>query len=349
MLEIGSLDPGDRVDAPLAVRTNRGLAPYADGFYLTLELGNATGELPAKAWLGPDEDAAQQLDATLDTGDVIQATGRVTEYRGRLEVSIEGPPERLAPDAIDPSAFVPTSQAHLGRILREVLARARAITDDALRELVLDAWTDETLQARLVEHPATKRHHRAHLGGLIEHVHALLVLAEGLIRAHPGLDRDLLTAAILLTAPGKLDEHSVTASIEITDAGRLLGPTTLADDDLRTRLDAAGLHAPRALRLRHAVLAHRGRGEGSPVAPRTPEALAMRELARLDVRLARTLEAADRMRSAGEVSGWAEETRAWLDVWQPEGPDALDVDGDDPEAEVGTVTRGGHDPARARG
>lgn len=319
MPEIASLTPGDRWAGPLAVRATKGVSPYADGFFLTLELGDATGELPAKVWLGPDEDAAKRLDAELAVGDVVDVTARATEYRERLELSIEIPPEILDPDTIDATDFVPASEHHLGRLTRNLLGAARSIEHDALRQLVLDVWTDETLQDALVHAPATKRHHRAHLGGLVEHTHAMLVLAEALVYLHAELDRDLLIAAVLLHGLGKLDEHETTAAIEITDAGRLAGPVALTDARLTRRLDQSDLDPEHALRLRHAVLAHRGRGEGSPVSPRTPEAVALRGIERLDVDVARTLQAAEAMREEETTSGWSKMTRGYLDVWQASG------------------------------
>lgn len=314
MLDVPAVDPGQTVDARLAVRASRGLKPYADGYLVRLTLGNATGSLPGKVWMGPDEERARAVADRLETGTVVEVHGRATEYRGRVELSLEEPPSTVPEDEVDPTRFVPGSDRHLGRLLRSVLERARAIEDRELRELVLGPWTDETLQRRLVQAPATKSHHRALRGGLLERVHALLGLAQALIEDRRPLDGDLLAAAIMLAPLGSLDEHAVGPAIEITDAGRLVGPVVLADQRLRERLDEVDLAPERALRLRHAVLAHRGRGEGSPVAPRTPEAVALCTLEDADARVARTLEAADRMRREGEPAAWAPETNAYLDL-----------------------------------
>lgn len=314
MVEIASLEPGESVDGQLAVRAVRGVKPYAQGFFLTLELGDATGSLPAKVWLGPDEAAARALDQTIEPGDVLQVDGRATEYRGRLELAIETAPEVVDADDVDPRDYLPTADAHLGRRLLDVLTRARSIDDDALRELVLSVWTDETLQRRLVVAPATKSHHRCRLGGLLEHAHALVRLADEVTRCSPGLDRDLLVAGALLKPLGTLDELAWDAAIEITDAGRLVGPAALADDRLAEALDAVDLEPERALRLRHVVqAAHAGEGYG-PGAPRTPEAVALAAIDRLDVRVARAVEGASELLDDGETAGWPDAHAGYLDV-----------------------------------
>lgn len=314
MLDLADVEPGDVADARLAVRASRGVKPYADGFLLTLTLGNATGSIPAKLWLGPDEERAREVADRLDIGAVLDVHARATEYRGRVELSLEDPPDTVPPDEVDPARFVPGSDRHLGRLLRAVLERARAIEDPGLREVVLAAWADDERQRALVEAPATKRDHRARRGGLLERAHDLVAVADALARVHAGLDADLLAAAALLAPLGGLDEHATGTAIEITDAGRLLGPVALADERLAELLEDADLDDERALRLRHAVLAHRGKSEASPVAPRTPEAVALRALERADARVARTLGAAASMREDGEATGWPSGTNGYLDV-----------------------------------
>lgn len=330
MLDVAAVEPGQTVDARLAVRASRGLKPYADGYLVRVTLGNANGSLPAKVWMGPDEERARAVADRLAVGTVVEVHARASEYRGRVELSLEEPPATVPDEEVDAARFVPGSDRHLGRLLLDVLERARAIDDPGLRGLVLEPWTDEALQERIVQAPATKSHHRARRGGLLERVHALLDLAEALGQAHPGLDGDLLAAAVLLAPLGSLDEHAVGPSIEITDEGRLVGPVVLADQRLRERLEAAELAPERALRLRHAVLAHRGRGDASPVAPRTPEAVALSAIEDADARVARTHEAAERMRREDEVAGWARETNAYLDLrgraGEPAGDEAQTVE-----------------------
>lgn len=314
MLDIGELSTGERIHAPLAVRATRGLAPYAEGFYLTMTLGNATGEIPAKVWLGPDEDHARELDAGIDVGDVLAVEARAREYRDRLELSIETPPEHVDPAQVDPRAFLPASDAHLGRLVHAIVDLARSIGDHALRELTLSVWREGPLRRILVAAPATKGHHRAHLGGLLEHAHATARLATTTAELAEGLDRDILLAGALLAPLGTLDELTWGAAVEITDAGRLLGPAALADDRLRGLLQERAIDRGRALRLRHIVRAANAIEGRGPASPRTPEAVVLAAIRRLDVDVARAVQAAGQLAEDGDTSGWPTGYGGYLDV-----------------------------------
>ncbi len=312
MVELPHVEPGDTVNAQLAVRETRGIKPYADGHLLVLILGNATGQITAKLWLGPSQDRARELAQTYDVGTVVNVHANVTEYKGRPELSLQEPPSTVDHDAIEPAAFVPGSNRHLGFLMRGVLERARAITDEDLRETVLQPWTDERTQNAIANAPASKRNHRAYRGGLLERVHALLSLTDTVCSVYPNLEEDLLTAAILLYPLGALEEHDVTTAIEITDEGRLLGPALLADQHAHERARDAMLSPDRAIRLRHALLVLNG--AMMKVAPRTPEGVAARWIERLDANVTRTLEAVRRMQEDGEDAGWSPETKQYLDI-----------------------------------
>lgn len=312
MVNLANVQPGESVNAQLAVRETRGIKPYADGHLLALVLGNATGQITAKLWLGPSQDRARELAQRYDVGTVINVHANVTEYRGRPELSLQEPPSTVDHDTIEPAAFVPGSNRHLGFLLRAVLERTRAMNDDTLRDLVLRTWSNEEAQNKIAEAPASKRNHRAYRGGLLERVHALLVLSDTVTATYPSLDEDLLAAAILLHTLGSLEEHSVTAAIRITDEGRLLGPAVLADQHVQEDMERASLSPDRSVRLRHIIVVLNGAAMN--VTPRTPEAVAARWIERLDARLMRTLEAADRMQEEGQTAGWAPETKQYLDI-----------------------------------
>ena len=48
---LAALRTGDRIEALLAVREKRGIAPYRGGHVQTLVLGDRTGSLAGKVWL----------------------------------------------------------------------------------------------------------------------------------------------------------------------------------------------------------------------------------------------------------------------------------------------------------
>lgn len=318
MTDLGEIEEGDLVEAPLAVRDVDPPRAFDGGHLVRLELGNATGSLPAKLWLGPDEEAARSVSDRLETGDVLAVTAPVQRYRDRLELSLEAPPEPA--EDVDPAQLVPSTNAHVGRRLHRCLRAACSIDHDVLRRVVLHVWRDETTRQALAQAPATKRRHRSHLGGWIEHVTCELELAETLARLHHDLDRDLLVAGVLLHDLGRLDAYDAEAAIDLTREGRLVGTAALADDRLEAALEACQAPESLATHLRHMVLSHAGRPEwGAAVEPATPEAIALHAIERLDTRLARVLEVARDRRQRGELSGYCSRLGRHLELRDPLG------------------------------
>jgi 3'-5' exoribonuclease len=316
MSDLGEVDEGDVVDATLAVRRVDEPNAYDGGHVLRLELGDASGSLPAKLWLGPDGERAREVADALEPGEVVDVQAPVRAYRGRLELNLETPPEPA--EDWDPAALLPSTDAHVGRRLHRCLRAARSIDDDALRRVVLHVWTDEATREAIARSPATKRRHRAHLGGWIEHVHAELALAETLLELHAELDRDLLVAGVLLHDVGRLDAYRAEAAIDLTQEGRLLGTAALADARLEAALDACGVDGDRALHLRHMVLSHAGRPDwGAPVEPATPEAIALHAIESLDTRLARALEVVADRRERGRLAGYSKRLNRHLELADP--------------------------------
>jgi 3'-5' exoribonuclease len=316
MTDLGEVSEGDIVDAPLAVRRVDAPTAYDGGHLVRLELGNATGVLPAKLWLGPDEDRAREVAASIEPGDVLAVAAPVRTYRDRLELNLEAVPAEA--EDWEPGELLPSTDAHVGRRLHRCLRAARSIADEQVRRVVLHVWTDEATRAAIARAPATKRRHRAHLGGWIEHVHAELALAETLADLHPELDRDLLVAGVLLHDLGRLDAYEAETTIDLTREGRLLGTAALADERLQRALTVCAIDRDRALHLRHVALAHAGRADwGAAVEPVTPEAIAVHAIERLDTRLARVLEVAGERRQRGKTSGYSSKLGRFLELADP--------------------------------
>jgi 3'-5' exoribonuclease len=140
--------------------------------------------------------------------------------------------------------------------------------------------------------PAGIRHHHAYIGGLLEHVVALLEGAERLLPLYPEVDRDLLLMGVFLHDVGKVRELSYSRSLIYTDEGQLLGHLVIGVEMLTEKVarvpDLTGESFPRELllRLKHMILAHHGTYEfGSPKLPMTPEAIALHYLDNFDAKV----------------------------------------------------------------
>lgn len=101
------------------------------------------------------------------------------------------------------------------------------------------------------------------------------------------MNRDLVLAGVLLHDVGKTAELSYARSFGYTDAGNLIGHISMEAQWIQRAAEGIpGFPEELRLQLLHIVLSHHGRLEfGSPVLPKTPEALLVHYLDDLDGKL----------------------------------------------------------------
>lgn len=306
MLDLSDLLPGQHIQGRLAVRRKQGMARYQGGHYYTLVLGNATGELPAKVWQGPDEAAVRAQYEALAAGDVLRVRARVSEYRDRLELSLDQPPEPVDPDLIEPTAFVPRAPGDTRAQARRIVSAARSLDDTTFQALALAIWEDEDRQARLLEAPGGTRDRHACLGGLVQRVHGLTQLVDPLCQVAPALDRDLVMAGALLAEVGQVEALRWDGAVRATRRGRLVGLAALSDEIVQaTAGDLGGLDLDRVCQLRHLILARPRRRHAPGLAPSTPEAWILHALLDLESETTRVLAEQQAILEAGDRHGWS--------------------------------------------
>lgn len=253
------------------------------GQFLTLSLGDKTGQILARVW-----EKAPELAETFEEGDVVKVLGEAEEYLGRLQVIVD----KLRPateDEYDLEDFLP----HTERDIEEMLATVRETITSAenpyLRALLDRFFTDEEFVAAFSRAPAARRIHHAYLGGLLEHVVEVVVLCQTVLTLYPQINRDPLMTGALLHDVGKTKEFTYEGDMDYSDEGRLLGHVVLSERMITERMAEIPDFPPElALRLRHLVVSHHGRYEwGSPRRPKTLEACALHYIENLDAQVNR--------------------------------------------------------------
>ncbi|MCF7786987.1 MAG: HD domain-containing protein [Prosthecobacter sp.] len=149
---------------------------------------------------------------------------------------------------------------------------------------------------------AARRHHHARRGGLVEHVAQMMRCAVALAGLYPQLNRDLMIAGVLFHDCGKLWENAYAESgftMPYNLTAEMLGHIPLGLE-LVNKLWRDLLDDPAAaewtslepaseivrLHLLHLIAAHHGTHEfGSPVLPKTPEAVALHHVDNIDAKL----------------------------------------------------------------
>jgi len=250
---IAELRPGDQLGGVFAcVRKDR-LTTRTGSPYLSLELRDRSGTLPARVF----GDAHFQA-ARFERGDLVHVSGRVERFRGELQGELSSV-RRADPGEADPADFLPVAYRDLDELDGFLEHLAAEVHDRDLRRLLDSFLADDAFRAELRRAPCTRAGHHAYLGGLLEHTVAVATLAHEACVLHPRLRPDLLIAAALLHDIGKTREFALGAEIGLSEEGRLVGHLSLGHRLVVERVAALdGFPREKSLALEHCVLGHHG-------------------------------------------------------------------------------------------
>lgn len=252
--------------------------------YLSLLLGDRTGNLEARMWEG----VAEVVD-TFDRDDFVEVKGLVQVYRNRPQMQVHTI-HRLDDTGVQLADFVPHTAHDVNVMWTELRAAVAAVANPHLRAL-LDAFLDDPeIAPRYRAAPAAKTMHHAVLGGLLEHVTSLVRLARAVTPNYPIVDPDLLLAGIVLHDLGKIYELDYRRTFSYTTPGKLLGHMAIVLNLLQAKVAAVPGFPPKLKMLvEHLILSHHGHHEfGSPTLPAFPEALLLHYLDDLDSKMEST-------------------------------------------------------------
>ena len=265
--------------------------------YYEVELADTGGSLKLKAW--QDSPAFPQVEV-LKGREFVCASGHWQQSEYGLEARDWG----LRPLKDDETEGVMAGPEAL---------RKKQATDYEWMEQTCGGLTDPRLRAvcalffekfgaRFRRTGAARKNHHARRGGLVEHTAQMMRCADAIAGVYPNLNRDLLLAGVLFHDCGKLWENSfpekgftmpydfraelmghISIGVEIVNA--LWRETSESDAAAGWKtLEPSDDHV--RLHLLHLVLSHHGQLEfGSPVMPKTPEAIALHFVDNIDARL----------------------------------------------------------------
>jgi len=198
--------------------------------------------------------------------------------------------------------FLPSSRRSIQEMIDE-LHQVIGDLNQPWQDLVGHILLDEDFIGKFANAPAARTLHHAYVGGLMEHTLSMASIARYLARLYPYVNLDLLLSGVLLHDSGKPFEYDTSASFNFTDEGRLVGHISRAL--IMVEQAAAALHNFRdedLQQLLHLIASHHGILEwGSPVVPKTLEAILLHQIDLLDSRVQGFY---DYLRSEGGKSLW---------------------------------------------
>jgi 3'-5' exoribonuclease len=265
--------------------------------YCELMLADACDRMTLRVWA---DHPAYKVCSAMSSADFIEISGEFLKHsqfglearkwmvrplsEGERNALLQGPPDLRAKQATD-----------WDFILRTV----EAVNDPRLRglcEALIAEFGD-----RFRRTAAARNYHHARRGGLVEHTAQMMRVGAAIAPLYLQLNADLLVAGILFHDSGKLWENQLPENgftMGFDERGELMGHISigleLVNSLWRKLLSDHGEEwknlAPASedvrLHLLHLIGAHHGEPEfGSPVSPKTPEAMALHYIDNLDARL----------------------------------------------------------------
>ena len=276
--------------------------------YLKCMIRDASGEISARAWSFEEP----QFDAIAQAGFVF-IRGSTQAYQGQIQLILEQiEPREVTGDEM--LALLPSTTKDIGEMFGRVSELLRSMAHPSMRALAEQYLGDERLMEDFRRAPAAMSVHHAWIGGLLEHTHQMMELADRMLPLYPGLNRDLVLFSLFAHDLGKTVELDWERGFNYTTDGQLIGHVVRGAIWLQIKAAAAARSSSERLPgetlrvLQHILVSHHGLLEhGAAKVPATPEAVFVAMLDNLDAKTQASLSVAKR-----EFAGGGE----WTDkVW----------------------------------
>jgi 3'-5' exoribonuclease len=276
-----------------AERVTRDQKPYCE-----LTLADAAGRMTLRVWSDhPDYQACDSLTPS----DFIELSG---EFQQHQQFGLEARKWKVRHLAVQERIDVLQGPPQLRRkqdtdwsYIRECI---QSIGDPRLRTLC-ELFANEHGD-RFRRTAGARTYHHARRGGLVEHVAQMMRVSMAIAPLYPELNLDLLIAGVLFHDSGKLWENHLPDSgfaMGYDERGELIGHISIglelvnslwrkiqSEDNINAWSNLTPASDDVRMHLLHLIGAHHGEPQfGSPVPPKTPEAMALNYIDNLDARL----------------------------------------------------------------
>ncbi len=273
------LRPGDDLVNELFLLQDVARRTTKDGRPFLLFLArDKTGAVSGVFWDVPDH-----VNSWVRSGEIVLLTGRVNNYKDSLQINTTDLIQNQTTQMGELLPSSPRPQDEMILELKQIINSLGSPWQKLLSHILLaDSFLPQFANA-----PAARQMHHAYIGGVLEHTLSMAAIAETLAKHYPYVNRDLLISGVLLHDMGKTIEYDVAGSFNFTEDGRLIGHILRAIIIIEKAAAELGDIPPEDVQqLVHLIAAHHGNLEwGSPVEPKTLEALLLHQIDLLDSRI----------------------------------------------------------------
>lgn len=272
--------------------------------YIAMYVCDRTGQVNGRMW-----QATEAVYASLPKPGFVHIKGRSELYQNNLQIVINS--VRLVDeDEVCLDDFLAKTDKDVDQLFAELKDMLQGVENPEFKALI-DAFLDDTdLMAQFCRGPAAVKIHHGYLGGLLEHTHNMLRVAQAILPFYPHIQKDLLLTAIFLHDMGKTEELTCDMAFQYTDSGQLVGhivKSTLMINQKAAALRAQGqaVSQERVDALCHIVLSHHGQYEfGSPKLPAMAEAFMVNYIDNLDAKMNQVNTAVESEQSDANWTVW---------------------------------------------
>lgn len=256
----------------------RGIARN-DNPFLTVKIGDTTGELEMKIWNDVDE-----FEVNFPTESIIKVKGTISEFRGKKQLNLQNVRLSTEEDNISIADLLESAPIDGETLFERLKSTATDITNEKIKSITLTIL--EKYKEDLKVYPAARSNHHAYASGLAFHTSGMLDVAKELCKLYPLLNENLLYAGVILHDIGKIREYSGVVATESTFEGKLIGHISMINEEIGLTAKELGIEGEEVTLLQHLVLSHHGKLEwGSPVQPMIPEAEILHLIDMIDARM----------------------------------------------------------------
>ncbi|MCB8974009.1 MAG: HD domain-containing protein [Ardenticatenaceae bacterium] len=276
---VNNINVGDELENEPFLIQDSILRETKDGRpYLLGTLRDNTGQIAFVYW-----DIPPYAESWVATGSAVLITGRAVRYKDALQITITDMNQNREPTLAD---LLPASRRPRAEMLDELTEQIASL-GEPWQTLVSHLLLEDTFLTGFADAPAARNMHHAYIGGLLEHTLSMAKQATFLANHYPFVNRDLLLAGTLLHDMGKVIEYDISKSFSFSEDGRLVGHITRAVVMVEKAAAELGNFPEDDLRhLVHLIASHHGTQEwGSPVVPKTLEAILLHQIDLLDSRV----------------------------------------------------------------
>jgi 3'-5' exoribonuclease len=245
--------------------------------YLLYTLRDKSGQVGGVFWDVPD-----YIRSWVKPGTVVLVSGKVNSYKDTTQIMATDLNVVTNPDLAD---FLPSSQRPRDEMVAE-LEQHVANLASPWQQLVASLLLDEAFLLQFANAPAARSMHHAFIGGLLEHSLSMARLAQFLAGHYPYVNLDLLMSGVLLHDMGKTAEYTMEGAFAFSNDGKLVGHIVRSIIMIEKAATEIDFPEEQLRQLLHLIASHHGTYEwGSPVTPKTIEAVLLHQIDLIDSRV----------------------------------------------------------------